>query len=95
MRLVHRERIKEFVERFKDSGDPLDAWAKAVEHGDFKHFIELKQAFGDADYVKPYVVFNIAGNRYRLIAVVHYGLGFVSIETILTHAQYDRKRWRR
>jgi mRNA interferase HigB len=47
------------------------------------------------DQVKPHTVFNISGNKYRLIAVVDYALQCVSIECVLTHAQYDEGRWRK
>lgn len=61
----------------------------------YKHFVQLRQTFASADYVSPFTVFNIAGNKYRLIAIVSYGLGVVSVEHILTHREYDKDRWRR
>jgi mRNA interferase HigB len=60
-----------------------------MESNNFKHFIELKKTFGSADQVKPHTVFNISGNKYRLIAVVDYALQSVSIECVLTHSEYD------
>lgn len=66
-----------------------------MEAGRFRHLVDLRMTFGSADDVRPYVVFNIGGGRYRLIALVNYGLGFVSIERVLTHAEYDRGKWRR
>jgi mRNA interferase HigB len=41
------------------------------------------------------VIFDIAGNRYRLIAIIRYDLEQVDIETILTHAEYDRDKWKK
>ena len=66
-----------------------------MESNNFKHFVELKKTFGSADQVKPHTVFNISGNRYRLIAVVNYALKSVSIERVLTHGEYDEGRWRK
>ncbi|HSE86741.1 MAG TPA: type II toxin-antitoxin system HigB family toxin [Candidatus Binatia bacterium] len=57
--------------------------------------VELKKTFGSADQVKPHMVFNISGNKYRLIAIVDYALQSVSIERVLTHAEYDEGRWRK
>jgi len=54
-----------------------------------------QKTFGSADQVKPHTVFNISGNKYRLIAVVDYTLQFVPIEHVLTHSEYDEKRWRK
>ena len=66
-----------------------------MESNSFNHFVELKKTFGSADQVKPYTVFNISGNKYRLIAVVDYALQSVSIECVLTHSEYDEGRWRK
>ena len=94
MRLIHRERLLDFAERFKEAEAPLNTWAQAIVNGSFRHFVDLKGTFGCADYVKPYVVFNISGNRYRLIALVNYSLGLVSVEHVLTHAEYDEGGWK-
>ena len=66
-----------------------------MESNNFKHFVELKKTFGSADQVKPYTVFDISGNKYRLIALVDYALQSVSIESVLTHAEYGQGRWRK
>jgi mRNA interferase HigB len=55
----------------------------------------VKKTFGSADQVKPHTIFNISGNKYRLIAVVDYALQSVVIECVLTHAEYDEERWRK
>ena len=57
--------------------------------------VDLKKAFGSADYVRPFTVFDIGGNKYRLIAVIDYALGLVSIVDVLTHEEYGRGRWRK
>ena len=66
-----------------------------MESNSFKHFVELKKAFGSADQVKPHTVFDISGNKYRLIAVVDYAFQSASIECVLTHAEYGKGRWRK
>lgn len=66
-----------------------------MESNSFKHFVALRKTFGSADQVKPYTVFNISGNKYRPITIVDYALQFVSIECVLTHAEYDEARWRK
>ncbi len=65
-----------------------------MEAGNFRHLMELREVIATADYVKPYTVFNISGNKYRLIAVVDYPLQTVSVEYVLTHKEYDELRWR-
>ncbi len=61
----------------------------------FKSFMALKQTFGLADYVRPYTVFNISGNKYRLIALIDYNLSSALIREILPHKEYDRGNWRK
>lgn len=95
MKLLRRERLPEFARKHPDSKAPLNAWRQNMEANKFENFVGLKRLFGSADYVRPYVVFNIGGNKYRLIGLVDYELEMVSIEHVLTHAEYDRGRWRR
>lgn len=65
-----------------------------MKSNDFRSLVDLKKTFGAADYVRPYTVFNIGGNKYRLIAVIDYELVLASISDILTHEEYDKRRWR-
>ncbi len=67
---------------------------QVIEGNSFGHLAELKRTFGSADYVRPFTVFNVSGNRYRLIAVVDYELLTVSVEHVLTHEEYDEQRWK-
>lgn len=95
MEIIHRERIQEFMRKRPDSGTSLGAWQRNMTANSFGGLVELKRAFGSADYVRPYVVFNIAGNKYRLVSLVDYELQAASVEAVLTHAEYDRGHWRR
>lgn len=65
-----------------------------MEANRFRNPVAIKQVIRSADYVKPYWVFNISGNKYRLIALVDYELELVFIEGIYTHADYDKGKWR-
>lgn len=95
MKLIGRDVIQRFVRTHPDSRSSLKSWIQAVESNSFKHFVDLKKTFGSADQVKPHTVFDISGNKYRLIAVVDYTIQSVSIECVLTHAEYDEGRWRK
>jgi mRNA interferase HigB len=95
VRLIGRDLIQIFARKHPDSRSSLKSWTQAMESNSFKHFVELKKTFGSADQVKPYTVFDISGNKYRLIAVVDYALQAVSIECVLTHAEYGEGRWRK
>jgi mRNA interferase HigB len=60
----------------------------------FGNFAELKELFPSADQVANKTVFNIGGNKYRLIAALHYNRGRVYIRAILTHREYDKGNWK-
>ena len=95
MRVVGRDIIQEFIQKYPDSQSSLKSWTQAIEANDLKHWNHLKQIFGSADYVKPYTVFNISGNKYRLIALLNFQINTVLIEEILTHSEYDKGKWRK
>ena len=61
----------------------------------FAYFNDLRRVFASADYVDSLTVFNIGGNKYRLVAAIHYNRRKVYIRAVLTHAQYDRGNWKR
>jgi len=66
-----------------------------MEREIFSDFNELRQTFASADYVDGLTVFNVGGNKYRLIAAIHYNRHKVYIRNVLTHADYDREAWKR
>ena len=70
-------------------------WRAVMSENYFKHFNELKQTYRSADYVKPFTVFNISGNKYRLISLISYAAATVRVQTVLTHAEYDKGKWRK
>jgi mRNA interferase HigB len=95
MHVITRRRLKEFWAVYPDAETPLEIWYRAMKKERFTDFAHLKQTFGSADYVSDLVVFNIGGNKYRLIAAIHYNTGEVYIRHVLTHAEYDRDNWKK
>ena len=66
---------------------------------DWSNIVDLRQTFPNADPVRvasgrTVVVFNIAGNRYRLLTAIHYNMRKVFVLRFLTHAEYDRETWK-
>lgn len=66
-----------------------------MQHTDFRTFNELRVAFPSADKVGDWIVFNIGGNKYRLITSIHFNRGKVYIRHVLTHQEYDQGTWKR
>lgn len=61
----------------------------------FRSFNELRAVLPSADLINDFVVFNIGGNKYRLVTSIHFNRSKVYIRDVLTHQQYDRGGWRR
>ena len=88
--------IYQFINRYPDSQSSLRAWLQIMRANDYRHFNDLRQTFSrSADYVKPYTVFNISGNKYRLISLISYATATAGVENVLTHAEYDKGKWRK
>lgn len=72
----------------------LQHWFTIVRKTDYASFVDLRKSFPSADQVGQFTVFNIGGNKFRLIAAIHYNRKKLYIRHILTHAEYDRNMWR-
>ncbi len=66
-----------------------------MEKTDFHSFAELRAVFPSADKVQDWIVFNISGNKYRLIVSIHFNRSKVYIRHVLTHPEYDRGDWKK
>ena len=81
-------------QKHPDSKTALERWIKIIEKNNFDSFNQLRATFPSADLVGNITVFNIGGNKYRLIAAIHFNRHKVYIRQILTHAEYDQNNWK-
>jgi len=95
MHVISRKALRQFWERHPDSEMALARWFKIMQHTEFRNFSELRATFPAADKVGGWIVFNIGGNKYRLITSIHFNRGKVYIRHVLTHPEYDRGDWKR
>ncbi|GBO54829.1 hypothetical protein APA_2880 [Pseudanabaena sp. lw0831] len=98
MHIITRSRLIEFWEKHPDSKTSLLLWHKIAINAKWQNFIEVREVFASADQVKNLTVFNIGGNKYRLIAFIafiDYKYQKIFIRNILTHAEYDRNDWKK
>lgn len=95
MRVITNRRLLEFSAIHHDAGGALQAWRKAMESTAFGSFADLRDAFGSVDKVGDLYVFNIAGNKYRLIAFLHFFRQLCYIKQVLTHTEYDKGAWKK
>jgi len=93
MRVISRKTLGAFWARSDrwDAEQPLRAWYHEAETAAWRGPHDVKARYPSASILKGgRVVFNIGGNKYRLIVAVHYGVGIVYIRFVGTHAEYDR-----
>lgn len=94
MHIISRKKILEVGVRHADLAGPLDSWYRIAKKATWKTLIETREAFPTADSVGTFTVFNIKGNEYRLIAEVFYASQTILIRAVLTHAEYDKGKWK-
>ena len=95
MHVIAKPALVAFWTRHPDARSPLKAWHALMRSNDFGSFGELQATFGSVDRVEGLTVFDIGGNKYRLIAAIHYNRRKVYVRHLLTHAEYDRGAWKR
>lgn len=94
MHVITQKRIWEAKARWPRSARALDAWYRLVKVATPADFAALKATFPATDKVGPFHVFDIGGNKLRLIATVDYRFGKVFIHRILDHAEYAAGSWK-
>ena len=94
MHVITRKRLNNFAEKFPETKSALANWYSSMKQNDFSSFVELRAIFPSADKVGKLTVFNIGGNKVRLIAVIHYNRRKVYIRAVLTHNEYDAQKWK-
>ena len=95
MHVITRKRLNEFAEKHPDAKSPLTRRYAIMRQSRFLNFAQLRETFPHADQVGKFTVFNIGGNKVRLIAAVHYNRNKIYIRHLLTHQKYDTGRWKK
>lgn len=93
MRVISHRKLRDFYESpgHEDAKVALERWYDIAEKAQWHNFADIRADFGDTDFVgNQHYVFNIRGNRYRLVVVVKFTIGYVFIRFVGTHAQYDK-----
>jgi mRNA interferase HigB len=97
--VISQKALRDFGRKHADAAMPLRAWLKLARHGSFRKLAELKRTFANVDLVpvkgRDFYVFNIGGNKYRLIAAIHFNTQKLFVRQILVHSEYDTERWKK
>ena len=90
MTLLGEPLIDEFKRVYPQSGKVLNRWAAVVRAAEWQSFVEVRETFNTADYVAPYVIFDIGGNKFRLLAIIDFKESVVIVRAVMTHKEYDK-----
>jgi mRNA interferase HigB len=94
MRVLGLPLLDRFKQSHADARGSLDAWQDEVERAQWQTSQDIKRRYASADFLaNNRVIFNVKGNRYRLVVQVRYLGGLVVVEWIGTHAEYDKKKF--
>ena len=94
MKLISNKALRDFAELHVDAEVPLQAFRLLIEKGSFRNFAELRATFRGVDKVGERFVFNIGGNKYRLVAAIAFAPQLVWVKAVLTHGDYDKGDWK-
>jgi len=94
MHVVSHKAIRIFSETHADSRNALDRWYRVVKRAVWNNYADVKLLFNTADSVPPYMIFDIGGNKYRLIAQINFSRKVLFIRGIMTHKDYVKGGWK-
>jgi len=95
MHIISKKALVAFWLKHKEAKPPLSAWYTVCNKTNFENFAHLKRAFSSVDKVGKFTVFDIGGNKWRLITIVNYSGRKIYVRHVLTHDEYDRDFWKR
>ncbi|MES2129792.1 MAG: type II toxin-antitoxin system HigB family toxin [Pseudomonadota bacterium] len=90
MRVISNTVLVRFASAHGSANAPLQAWRKILEAGNFADFSALKKAFNSVDKVGKFYVFNLGGNKFRIVTAIHFNTQHVYIRFVFTHQEYDK-----
>ena len=94
MKLISNKALRDFSACHPDAEGPLQAFRQLIEKGHYPHFAALRATFRGVDKDGERYVFNIGGNKYRLVAALDFARGMLWVKAVLTHAEYDKGAWK-
>ncbi len=89
MRVVSNEALLDFPVSHHEASVPLQDWRRLAEIGSFASHAALKATFGTVDQAGPFHVFHIGGDKYRLIASIHFNRQMLFVRQVFTHKEHN------
>lgn len=94
MRIISKKKLREFWTEHPRAKAALEVWYQVVRHAEWETFADVRETLASADQYGKFTIFNIGGNKYRLVAVIHFNRGVLYVRHVLTHAEYDEEKWK-
>jgi mRNA interferase HigB len=94
MKIISNSALRAFAAEHPQADAPLKGWRRSVEKNRYANWSDLKASFNSVDRVGDLVVFDIGGNKYRLISYIRFRKQIVYIKAVLTHQEYDKGAWK-
>ena len=94
MHIISKKKLQLFFEKHADAKAPLLGWHQIMVESQFYDPNDLRRSFPQVDIVEKLFVFNV-GSAFRLIAAIHFNRQKVYVRHVLTHAEYDREKWKK
>ena len=94
MHVISRKILREFCKKHPDACDTLNNWFRVASKAQWQNLAEVQSNYPKAEAVGNFTVFNIKENHYRLIVAIIYPPQRIYIKYILTHAEYDKDKWK-
>lgn len=99
MHIISRKKLLEADQKHGGLAIPLDAWYRTAPPAQWRRLEDVRRTYSHADGVpvndRVYTVFNISGNRFRLVTEIFYEDQTILVRHILTHQEYDKGAWKR
>ena len=73
----------------------LEEWFRKAAQCEAASFPKQRQTYRSVDYVDGFTIFEVGGNRYRIVGAVHYDKQRIYVRQVMTHAEYDQNDWRK
>ena len=97
--MISLKPLREFWQRHPDAEEPLRLWYKTATHATWANLQDLRRTYPHADGVRTsggdaLTVFNIGGNKYRLVARIRYDYQLINVRAVMTHKEYNEGQWK-
>lgn len=94
MHLISIRNLRADAAKYPDVAEQIESWYKVVKSASWQNLSQVRQSYPSADVVSNFTVFNFKGNTYRLIVSIDYEIQTVYYKYFLTHAEYNKEKWK-